>query len=120
MPTVVIRHIPKSDPPQFQVVCASTNRASQPYTVPTPFGYPVQYRPDGLMAELQWYLEKFLNYPYHPETERAERVLMETFEALTESRRGGIAALAALQAASRAWGIAPPDEALARLASALS
>ena len=51
---------------------------------------------------------------------RAERVLMETFEALTESRRGGIAALAALQAASRAWGVEPPDEALARLASALS
>lgn len=51
---------------------------------------------------------------------RAERVLMETFEALTENRRGGIPALAALQAASRAWGIAAPDEALARLASALS
>ena len=51
---------------------------------------------------------------------RAERVLMETFEALTERRRGGIPALAALRAASRAWGVPPPDEALARLASALS
>lgn len=51
---------------------------------------------------------------------RAERVLMETFEALTENRRGGVPALAALQAASRAWGVAAPNEALARLASALS
>ena len=51
---------------------------------------------------------------------RAERVLMETFEALTERRRGGIPAQAALRAASRAWGVPPPDEALARLASALS
>lgn len=50
---------------------------------------------------------------------RAERVLMEAFEALSEHRRGGQAALAALQAASRAWGAAAPDEALARLARAL-
>jgi uncharacterized protein (TIGR02444 family) len=51
---------------------------------------------------------------------RAERVLMEAFEALSEHRRGGRPALAALQAASRAWGDAAPDDALARLASALS
>lgn len=51
---------------------------------------------------------------------RAERVLMEAFEALTEDRRGGTPALAALQAASRAWGVRAPDDALARLASALS
>jgi uncharacterized protein (TIGR02444 family) len=51
---------------------------------------------------------------------RAERVLMEAFEALTEDRRGGTPALAALRAASRAWGVRAPDEALARLAGALS
>jgi uncharacterized protein (TIGR02444 family) len=50
---------------------------------------------------------------------RAERVLMEAFEALSEHRRGGQPALAALQAASRAWGAPAPDEALARLARAL-
>jgi uncharacterized protein (TIGR02444 family) len=50
---------------------------------------------------------------------RAERVLMETLEALT-GERGGTPALEALQAASRAWGKPAPDEALARLASALS
>lgn len=51
---------------------------------------------------------------------RAERVLMETFESLTEDRRGGTPALEALRAASRAWGVRAPDEALARLAGALS
>lgn len=51
---------------------------------------------------------------------RAERVLMETFEALSEGRRGGRPALAALQAASRAWGNPASDDVLARLASALS
>lgn len=50
---------------------------------------------------------------------RAERVLMETFESLTDGR-GGTPALAALQAASRAWGVSAPDDALARLAGALS
>ena len=75
MPTLVVRHIPNSDPPQFQVERASDSKASKAYAVPTPFGYHVQDRPDGLMAELQWYLEQFLNYPYHPETEHAERVL---------------------------------------------
>lgn len=51
---------------------------------------------------------------------RAERVLMETLEALTQDRQGGTPALAALQAASRAWGGRAPDDALARLAGALS
>ena len=50
---------------------------------------------------------------------RAERVLMEAFEALSEHRRGGRPALTSLQAASRAWGPAAPDEILARLAHAL-
>lgn len=51
---------------------------------------------------------------------RAERVLMETFEALSDNRRGGQSALTALQAASRGWGKPAPDDALARLAGALS
>lgn len=49
---------------------------------------------------------------------RAERVLMESLEALVK-HRDGQPALAALKAASLAWGKAAPDDALARLASAL-
>jgi uncharacterized protein (TIGR02444 family) len=50
---------------------------------------------------------------------RAERVLMEALEAITP-RQGGAPALAALKAASAAWGTAAPDQALAQLAAALS
>jgi uncharacterized protein (TIGR02444 family) len=50
---------------------------------------------------------------------RAERVLLETLADLSGPRRGGASALAALRAATRAWGAAAPDEALAALAEAL-
>ncbi|MDB5423757.1 MAG: hypothetical protein JWQ29_1173 [Phenylobacterium sp.] len=49
---------------------------------------------------------------------RAERVLMETLEAMT-GERGGAHALEALQAASQAWGRVAPADALAALAAAL-
>jgi uncharacterized protein (TIGR02444 family) len=49
---------------------------------------------------------------------RAERVLMETLEAMTDGQ-GGAHALAALEAASRGWGNAAPASALAALAAAL-
>jgi uncharacterized protein (TIGR02444 family) len=48
---------------------------------------------------------------------RAERVLLETLEALA-ARQAGTPALAALKAASRAWGAPAPDVALAALAVA--
>jgi uncharacterized protein (TIGR02444 family) len=50
---------------------------------------------------------------------RAERVLMESLEAVTPGQ-GGRPALQALQAASAAWGTPAPDGALAELAAALS
>ena len=49
---------------------------------------------------------------------RAERLLMESLESLGENG-GGAHALAALEAASKAWGKPAPDEALAALAAAL-
>lgn len=52
---------------------------------------------------------------------RAERALMETFEALgDQAASGGLPALDALRAASAAWGPAAPDEALALLAAQLA
>jgi uncharacterized protein (TIGR02444 family) len=51
---------------------------------------------------------------------RCERVLMETFAALAGAASGGAHALAALEAASRAWGNPAPDDELAVLAAALS
>lgn len=49
---------------------------------------------------------------------RTERVLMEALEAMTGDR-GGAHALAALEAASAAWGRPAPPNALAALAAAL-
>jgi uncharacterized protein (TIGR02444 family) len=49
---------------------------------------------------------------------RAERVLMETLEAMTEGR-GGVHALTALEGASKAWGKPAPSDVLAALAGAL-
>jgi uncharacterized protein (TIGR02444 family) len=49
---------------------------------------------------------------------RAERVLMETLEAMSPDARGGTPALQALKAASAAWGRPAPDQALAALAVA--
>ena len=51
---------------------------------------------------------------------RAERVLMETLEQLAGGSSRGQGALASMRAASAAWGAPAPDEALARLAHALS
>ncbi|WP_310540887.1 TIGR02444 family protein [Phenylobacterium sp.] len=51
---------------------------------------------------------------------RAERVLMETLEGLAGASSGRHGALAALQAASAAWGKPVSDNALATLAGALS
>ncbi|CAN5682913.1 hypothetical protein BH11PSE1_BH11PSE1_33150 [soil metagenome] len=51
---------------------------------------------------------------------RAERVLMEALEGIASASSGGHGALAALQAASAAWGKAAPDDALAVLARALT
>lgn len=50
---------------------------------------------------------------------RAERVLMESLEALAGAESGGHPALEALKAASAAWGSPAPDDALATLAAAL-
>jgi len=68
-----------------------------PVEVAPPFGFPVEGRPNShLMRELRWYLEDFLDYPFPPETEHAERVLdalrrwgREAFNALFGSRDGG-------------------------------
>jgi tetratricopeptide (TPR) repeat protein len=74
--TLAIRHVPGSDPASFQVARLRDGKTSQPVPVLSPIGFPVEGRPNSdLMRELQWYLEIFLDYPFPPETEHAERVL---------------------------------------------
>jgi uncharacterized protein (TIGR02444 family) len=49
----------------------------------------------------------------------AERLLMETLEARTGERRGGISTLESLRGAALAWGRTAPDDALHQLAAAI-
>jgi len=75
MSTLIVRHCPESNPPRFQVL-EPDGDATPPTELPPAAGYPVEGRPTSdLMADLRWYLEDFLEYPFHPETEHAERVL---------------------------------------------
>jgi hypothetical protein len=65
--------------------------------LPSPHGFPVKGRPNSdLLRELQWYLETFLDYPFPPEIDHADRVLKalkdwgeQTFAALFDNRSGG-------------------------------
>jgi hypothetical protein len=50
----------------------------------------------------------------------AERLLMETLEALTDARRAGTPPLEALRGVARAWGGPVPEQALQTLAGAVA
>ncbi|MHB9107037.1 MAG: tetratricopeptide repeat protein [Armatimonadota bacterium] len=69
-----IRHVPGSDPPQFTVVRLMDGRSGEAAVITPPADVLVAGT-SNLLAELRWYLESFLDYPFPPETERAERVL---------------------------------------------
>ncbi|WP_437561582.1 tetratricopeptide repeat protein [Sorangium sp. So ce542] len=96
MATLWIRHITASNPPRFEVA-RPAGRAAQPVAVVPPAGFPVEGRPESdLLEELQWYLEDFLDYPFSPETEHAERVLaalrtwgQQAFQALFDRADAG-------------------------------
>jgi len=95
--TLTIWHIADSEPASFQVTRLSDGKTMEPSTPPSPHGFPVEGRPNSkLIPELQWYLESFLDYPFPPETDHAERVLKalrdwveEGFRALFEGRSSG-------------------------------
>ena len=75
MKTLIVRHVDQNDPAQFQVVRLPDGKTIGPVVMPSPVGFPVAGRPNSdLMRELRWYLEGFLDYPYHPETDHAERL----------------------------------------------
>ncbi|MGA2150016.1 MAG: CHAT domain-containing protein, partial [Bryobacteraceae bacterium] len=101
---LVVQQVPETT--EFQVTRADPFKTSKPVTVPSPYAWPVEGRPNGnLMVELQWYLERFLEYPFPPETEHAGRILEAlkswgegTFEALFGNLSGGSLFLAATAA----------------------
>src|ERR1700675_3473397 len=97
MNALIIRHAAKSEPAQFQVLRQSDGKSTDPRTVTSPFGFPVEGRPESdLIRELNWYLETFLEYPFEPEISHAKRVLdslsiwgQQAFDALFGDREGG-------------------------------
>ncbi|MGB5064724.1 MAG: CHAT domain-containing protein, partial [Candidatus Competibacter sp.] len=75
MPALIIRHVEASDPPQFRVVRLKDGKTTSPVAIVSPASTPVKDLPNShLSAELRWYLEEFLDYPFPPVTDRAERV----------------------------------------------
>jgi tetratricopeptide (TPR) repeat protein len=95
--TLAIQHLPGSDPASFRVVRLRDRKCSPPIPVISPVRFPVEGRPNShLLRELQWYLETFLEYPFPPETEHADRVLKslrtwgeQTFRALFDVSAAG-------------------------------
>jgi hypothetical protein len=102
MKTLMIRHVDNSELAQFQVVRQSDGKSTDPMSVASPFGFPVEGRPNSdLIRELNWYLETFLEYPFEPEIGHAERVLeslrawgQQAFISLFGDRKGGGSRLA--------------------------
>ncbi|MBU2550444.1 MAG: tetratricopeptide repeat protein [Proteobacteria bacterium] len=61
---------------RFMILRPRTGQTSEARPVVPPAGFPVPGRPDSdLLQELQWYLESFLDYPFPPQTDLADRVL---------------------------------------------
>jgi tetratricopeptide (TPR) repeat protein len=73
---IQIRHLQDSTPPQFQLLNSESGKLGKVTAdIPDPVHFPVEGWPDmPLLKALRWYLEKFLDYPFHPETIHAELV----------------------------------------------
>ncbi len=95
-----IRHLPGTDPVRFQVLNPDPKNiqmGAETDKVPNPVSYPVAGWPNmALLPGLTWYLERFLDYPFYPETTHAALVQkalrqwgQESFEALFGDRRAG-------------------------------
>jgi tetratricopeptide (TPR) repeat protein len=77
MRVLIIEHVPESNPAAFRVV-----RCDPPQISPdvVPIAAPEQFGADqlpgtDLRRELRWYLERFLDYPFPPNTDRADRAV---------------------------------------------
>lgn len=96
--TLLIQHLAQAGELLFQVVrLPDGKRVPKPVPIRSPALAKVENRPDSnLLSELEWYLERFLEYPFPPATERADRVQSalrlwgtDAFNALFNSRAAG-------------------------------
>jgi hypothetical protein len=97
LPALAIEHAEGSSPPAFTLTRPEDGKSLTPVAIGSPYEFPVEGRPNSpLMRELRWYLEQFLDYPFHPETDHAEHVLdalrawgTQAFNALFDRRDAG-------------------------------
>ena len=75
--TLIIRHLgDQNGAPQFTVVRGKDGKLADTIPLTPPEATIVEGRPNSdLMLDLRWYLEHFLDYPFEPNTQIAERVL---------------------------------------------
>ena len=77
MRTLIVQHVPESSPPAFTVVRHDphqTTPEAAKITPPERLGAE-QLPGSDLRRELRWYLEHFLEYPFPPNTDRADRAV---------------------------------------------
>src|SRR6266404_3433879 len=73
---LAIEHVEGSAPPVFKLTRYPDGKSVAPVTIFSPYEFPVEGQPNSdLMRELRWYLEHFLDYPFHPEIAHSEHVL---------------------------------------------
>ena len=73
---LAVEHVEGSSPPTFILSRLRKLKSAAPVTISSPYEFPVEGQPNSnLMRELRWYLDKFLDYRFDPETTHAERDL---------------------------------------------
>jgi len=74
--TLIIRHQGDlNDQPQFVVTRLSDGKTSEPVSLTSPDKFTLPSREhSNLSSDLLWYLERFLDYPFEPNTHLAEDI----------------------------------------------
>src|SRR5579872_6922785 len=104
--TLIVKHLPGSNPASFLLTRAGDVKSAPPVEIADPASFPVKGRPDSnLVRELCWYLETFLDYPFPPETDHADRVQ----EALRDWGQQAFLSLLASREALRLFDAASSD-----------
>ena len=96
---IIIRHVAGGERGGFQVqrVQKDDVKSTESVEIVSPVGFPVEGRSNSeLMTDLRWYLERFLDFPFSPQTDIADRVQAalkgwgtQAFTALFGSGLGG-------------------------------
>ena len=78
---LAIEHVERSSPPVFKLTRYPDGKSAAPVTILSPYEFAVEGQPNSnLMRELRWYLEHFLDYPFHPERKSLTLVLLQRYD----------------------------------------